>query len=257
MFIKRVNILGILTIVALVVLWEYLIRSGIMSFEYIPAPSQVVGGFIELIHSGELQRNLSHTVVAALLGWLCAGVVGILLGSLLGLSRPVWLYTMASVESLRALPIVAFVPVAVLLLGFTSRMEIVVAFYAALWPILINTYGGIRSVDRRLLEVGYVLDLRRREVMWKLRLPSATPFVMVGLRLGLSVSFILTLVAEMIGNPAGLGYALVQAGQALQPAQMFAYLVVIGLIGVVLNGVLMISARLLFRGQMEAAGDTT
>ena len=257
MFIKRVNILGILTIVALVFLWELLIRSGIISLEYLPAPSQVVGGFIELTQSGELQRNLIHTVVAALLGWVCAGIVGVLLGSLLGLVRPVWLYTMASVESLRALPIVAFVPVAVLLLGFTSTMEIVVAFYAALWPIVINTYGGIRSVDRRLLEVGYVLDLRRREVMWKLRLPSAIPFVMVGLRLGLSVSFILTLVAEMVGNPAGLGYALVQAGQALQPAQMFAYLDVIGLIGVVLNGVLVTSARLVFQGQMEAAGDTT
>ena len=155
------------------------------------------------------------------------------------------------------MPIVAFVPVAVLLLGFTTKMEIVVAFYAALWPILLNTYGGIRSVDRSLIEVGNVMGLSYLASLWKLRLPAATPYIVVGLRLGLAVSFVLTLVAEMIGNPAGLGFALVQKGEALKSAQMFAYVVVIGLVGVVLNGVLMTLARGVFRGQMVASGDTT
>lgn len=253
----RLNLSGAATIVAGLLVWEIAIRTGILSFNYLPPPSRVVVGLGELVSSGELQTNLRHTVVAALSGWILAAGVGIALGALLGLLRPLWRYSMASVEALRSLPIVAFVPVAVLLLGFTTKMEIVVAFYAALWPILLNTYGGIRSVDRSLIEVGNVMGLSYLASLWKLRLPAATPYIVVGLRLGLAVSFVLTLVAEMIGNPAGLGFALVQKGEALKSAQMFAYVVVIGLVGVVLNGVLMTLARGVFRGQMVASGDTT
>jgi ABC-type nitrate/sulfonate/bicarbonate transport system permease component len=144
----------------------------------------------------------------------------------------------------------------VLLLGFTLEMEIVVAFYAALWPVLLNTYAGMRSVERRLVEVGHVMGLSGAQILWKLRLPATTPSIMVGLRLGLGVSLVLTLVAEMVGNPAGVGFALVQKGQALQPEQMFAYVAVIGVSGIVLNTVLMTLGRSVFRGQMAAARDT-
>ncbi|MET7641469.1 ABC transporter permease [Streptomyces sp. NPDC005438] len=253
---RRLNWLGAATFVGALALWEVAIHIGLLSFEYLPPPSKVFLGLNELISSGELQENLTHTLTAAISGWLLAAVAGVALGALLALFRPMWRYSMATVEALRALPIVAFVPVAVVLFGFTQQMEIVVAFYAGLWPILLNTYAGMRSLDTRLTEVGHVLGLSAAAVFWKLRLPAATSFIMVGLRLGLAISLILTLVAEMVGNPSGLGFALIQKGQSLQPEQMFAYVVVIGLCGIVLNGVLMALARVLFRGQMAAAGDS-
>lgn len=253
---SRLNLLGAGTFVLGLLLWEVSIKTGLLSFGYLPPPSRVAVGFGELISSGELAETLTHTLTAASLGWLLAAVVGVVLGVVLGLVRPVWRYSMASIEALRALPIVAFVPVAVLLLGFTLEMEIVVAFYAALWPILLNTYAGMRNVERRLIEVGSVMGLNGAQVLWKLRLPATTPSIMVGLRLGLGVSLVLTLVAEMVGNPAGIGFALVQKGQALQSEQMFAYVAIIGTSGIVLNTLLMSLGRTIFRGQMAAARDT-
>lgn len=252
---SRINYLGGLTILVALVLWELLVRTHIISFDYIPAPSAVIESYGGLISSGEMPRNLGHSLEAAVTGWIAAVIVGVAIGALLGLVRPVWRYSMATVEALRSLPIVAFVPVAVLLLGFTTKMEFVVAFYAALWPIIINTYGGIRKVDRRLIEVGDVLGLTWLEKVWKLQLPAATPYVIVGARLGLAVSFILTLVAEMIGNPHGLGFAIIDKSAALQPAQMFAYVVLTGLVGVAMNSALMALTRLVLRGQLAAAGD--
>jgi NitT/TauT family transport system permease protein len=227
----------------------------LLDFKYLPRPSQIAVGLRDITVTGELQVNLLHTLTASLTGWALAAVAGVTAGVVLGLVRPVWQYSMASIESLRALPIVAFVPVAVLLLGFTLTMEIVVAFYAALWPILLNTQAGVRSVDRRLLEVGDIMGFGRIERLWKLLLPASTSNIVVGLRLGLSISLVLTLVAEMVGNPAGLGYALIQKGQTLNPDQMFAYVIVIGVCGIILNAILLLLARFTFRGQMLAAGD--
>jgi NitT/TauT family transport system permease protein len=227
----------------------------VLDYEYLPRPTQIASGLREIYTTGELSENLQHTLTASLTGWALASVAGVLVGVVLGLLRPVWQYSMASIEALRALPIVAFVPVAVLLFGFTLKMEIVVAFYAALWPIMLNTQAGVRSVDQRLLEVGDVMGFGRLQRLWKLLLPASTPYIVVGLRLGLSISLVLTLVAEMVGNPAGLGYALIQKGQTLNPDQMFAYVIVIGLCGIVLNAALMILARVALRGQMLAAGD--
>jgi len=252
---RRVNLLGAATFVGFLLLWELVIRVGLVSFDYLPMPSEVVQGGWEIVRNGELWINLQHTLTAAIAGWLIAAGVGLVLGLLIGLFRSVWAYSMASIDALRALPIVAFVPVAVLLLGFTQDMEILVAFYAALWPITLNTIAGVQSLDLRKREVGKVLRLGGWGTLWKLRLPAATPFIVVGLRLGLSISLVLTLVAEMVGNPAGLGFALIRAGQAPQPEQMFAYIVAIGLSGIVLNSVLQVGARVLFRGQMAAAGE--
>lgn len=252
---RYVNWLGLLTLALGVLLWQGLIDLGVLDFAYLPPPSEIASAVKEIWVAGELGPNLRHTLEAALLGWVLGAVAGIVLGLLLGLFRTLWSYSMASFEALRALPVVAFVPVAVVIFGFSMKTEIVVSFYACLWPVMLNTYAGLRSLDARLLEVGRVLGLRRSEVIWKVQLPATTANVVVGLRLGLAVSFVLTLVAEMVGNPAGLGFALVQKGAALQPAQAFAYVVVIGVVGVVLNALLVGSARLVLRNQLAAAGD--
>jgi NitT/TauT family transport system permease protein len=252
---RRINVLGLLTLVGLFALWELVVRTGVLQFEYIPPPSAMVTAAQDLIGRGELQENLGHTLSATVVGWLLASVVGITLGTVLGLWRPAWVYSMASIDALRSLPIVAFVPVAVLLLGFTMEMEVVVAFYAAVWPVLLNTLAGMRAVHPRLIEVGKVLRVTGFRQIWKLRFPAATPFIVTGMRLGLAVSLVLTLVAEMVGNPSGVGFALVSASQSLQPAVMFAYIVTVSLSGIALNAVFVGLVSVVFRAQMAAAGE--
>lgn len=255
--VRRVNALGLLTFVGAFVLWEVVVRTRIIDFDYVPPPSAVASSGLSLLRTGELQENLVHTLTATLVGWVLACLVGVVIGTLLGVLRPVWTYSMASFDALRSLPIVAFVPVAVLLFGFTLKMEIVVAFYAALWPVLLNTLGGMRAVKPRLLEVARVMGMSRTRELWSVRLPVATPFIVTGMRLGLAISLVLTLVAEMVGNPAGLGFALIQKAQVLQPEAMFAYIVAVGFAGIVLNAMLVLLVTMLFRGQMAAAGDAT
>lgn len=251
----RVNVLGLLTLVVIVLVWQLLHAAGLITFDYVPAPTEVAVAGREVLANGELQQNLVHTLTASLAGWTLALAIAIPAGLVIGLSRWVWTFTMASLDALRALPIVGFVPVAVLLYGFTMQMEIYVAAYAAVWPILINTVAGMRAVQPRSLEVARMMQFGRLRTLWCIRLPVATPFIVVGLRLGLSLSLVLTLVAEIVGNPAGLGHALVEAGQSLRPATMFAYIIAIGVAGIVLNALLMTAAKVGLRGQLTSAGE--
>ena len=241
---KRINVLGLATMAALVGLWELLVRSGTVDFEFLPAPWGIAEALGSLISSGDLFAPLVHTLRSALVGWAIAALVGIALGVWLGLSGTAWRYSMASVEIIRAIPPISLVPVSLLVFGFSLRMELVVIVYAGAWTVLVNTIDGVRNLRAELLDVGRMLRMSKLSAIRKLILPSAMPSIIVGLRLAMSLSLVLAVVAEMIGNPSGLGNALVRAQQALQPEQMFAYVVTIGVLGVVLNtGLRYVSAR--------------
>ena len=235
---KRVNVLGLLTMAVLVGAWELLVRSGVVEFEFLPAPSGVGEAFGTLLSSGELVESVVHTLRSTIIGWVIASLLGIALGVWLGLSDTAWRYSMASIEVMRAIPPISLVPVALLVFGFSLRMELTLIVYVGAWTVLVNTIDGVRSVRPELLDVGRILRMSKLTTIRKLILPAATSSIVVGLRLALSLALVLAVVAEMIGNPAGLGNALVSAQQALQPEQMFAYVVTIGVLGVALNAVL-------------------
>ena len=242
---RRANLLGFLTMGVLVGLWELLVRSGAVDFQFLPAPSAIAGGAQDLLSSGDLAGNVAHTVRVTLTGWLLASALGIGLGLLLGLSERAWRWSMASIEVMRAIPPVSLVPVALLVFGFSIRMELMIILFVSAWPVLVNTIDGVRGVRAELLDVARMLRMSRVRSITKMVLPAAMPSIVVGLRLALSLSLVLAVVAEMIGNPQGLGNALVSAQQALQPEEMFAYVFAIGLLGVSLNAALgYLSARL-------------
>jgi ABC-type nitrate/sulfonate/bicarbonate transport system permease component len=242
---RRVNWSGLATLAALAGAWEALVRSGALVYQYLPAPSAVAGSIGSLVSSGQLATATLHTLRVTLLGWLLASVLGIGLGVLLGLSQTAWRWSMASIEVLRAIPPVTLVPVALLVFGFSVRMEVSIILFVSAWPVMVNTIDGVRGVRPELVDVGRMLRVSTPARITKVTLPAALPSIVVGLRLALSLSLVLAVVAEMIGNPSGLGNALVRASQALQPEQMFAYVLVIGLLGVGLNaGFQHVAARL-------------
>lgn len=242
---SRLNPLGILVLIALAGVWELLVRSGVGDLQFLPAPTEIAAAAWEVILDGELVSRAAHTVGVSLLGWGVASVVGLALGVALGLSSTAYRFSMTSFEVTRAIPPITLVPAALLIFGFSLRMELVLVIYGGIWPVLINTIGGIRSISPELRDVGTMLRLSRRETVQKIVLPAALPSVMVGLRLALSLCLVLAIVAEMVGNPAGLGNGLIGARQALQPALMFVYVATAGVLGVVLNAVLRVGARLL------------
>lgn len=234
----RVNYLGLVAIGLLLGLWESLVRSGLLDYQYLPAPAAVARAAGGLLSSGALSGKVIHTLAATLVGWLTASGIGTILGLLLGLSDTASRYSMASIEVMRAIPPVSLVPVALLIFGFSLRMELAIIVFVSTWPVMINALDGVRNVSAELLDVGRMLRLSRSATIWRIVLPAAMPSVAVGMSLALSLSLVLAVVAEMIGNPSGLGNALVSAQQALQPDQMFAYVLTIGLLGVSLNAAL-------------------
>ena len=242
---RRPNWLGLATMMALAGLWELLVRSGTLDYQFLPAPSAIAGSAGDLVTSGDLAGNVLHTLKVTLLGWLLAGSVGIGLGLLLGLSETAWRYSMASIEVIRAVPPVSLVPLALLVFGFSIRMELTIIFFVSAWPVLVNAIDGVRGVRGELLDVARMLRMSRFTRIRKVVLPAAMPSIIVGLRLALSLSLVLAVIAEMLGNPNGLGNALTSAQQALQPEEMFAYVLAIGLLGIGLNAAFGLSTRLM------------
>ena len=234
----RINWPGLATIALAFLLWEMLLRAGFAQYQNLPAPSAIADGLVEIAASGQLLADTLHTLRSVLVGWGAALLVGIVLGLLLGVSRTLRRYCLASIEVLRPMPGIAFAPVALLLFGFSLQMELMVIILPALWPVLINTMGAVMGVHTRLFEVGRTFRLSRGEILRKIMLPAALPGVLVGARLSMTLALVLAIVAEMVGNPAGLGYAVVREQQAMRPELVFAYVVAIGALGVMLNAVL-------------------
>lgn len=240
---RRVNVPGLLTMLALVGGWEVLAVTGFLDFTTLPAPSAVAARAGDLVLGGDLVADLLHTVQVTLLGWLLACTLGVALGLVLGSWRQAWRWSMASLEMLRAVPPITLVPMALLAFGFSVRTELTLVVYASAWPVLVSTLEGVRGVRPELRDVARTLRLSRWTTLWKVVLPAAVPSIFVGLQLGLSLALVLAVVAELVGNPAGLGNGLVLAQLALRPEEMFVYFLTIGLLGIGLNAGLRLVAR--------------
>jgi ABC-type nitrate/sulfonate/bicarbonate transport system permease component len=231
--------LGILVLAA----WEGLASIGLLKFEFFPPPSAILRGLVTVLASGELATQTAYTLRSVLAGWAIAMAIGVTFGLLLGASPLLRSYSMASVEILRPIPGIAFLPVALLLFGFSTSMELFVIILPVLWPILIGTMSGVMAVSARLQDVGQTLRLTRLEVVRKILLPAAAPIIFVSARISLTLALVLAIIAEMVANPQGLGYAIVSAQQALRPDEMFAYILIVGIIGVVINKVATLASR--------------
>ncbi len=251
---RRVNAPGLLTMAVLVGLWEALVRSGLLEYDYLPAPSAVAQAAGALLVAGGLVRNVVHTLTVALVGWVASAVIGIGLGILLGISRTAWRYSITTFEALKPIPPITLVPAALLVFGFSLEMELVIVIYVGVWPVLINTIGGVRGVSPELRDTARMLRFRPFAAVAKVILPAAMPVIAVGLRLALSLCLVLAVVAEMVGNPAGLGHALVRAQHALQPERMFVYVVATGVLGITINAAFDAAARKVFPSLDAARG---
>lgn len=249
----KVNWTGAAALVALLLMWQLLDQLGVIAYDFIPAPYEILGGVGELLSEGSLQKALMHTASVALLGWAIACILGLVIGVTLGLSQTLWRWTAASIEVLRSFPSITFVPLAVLLFGFSSTMELVVVVYAATWQVLINTLEGVRTVGPGLREVAHTFQLGKLRMISTIILPAAASKIIVGLRLGLNLALILAVAAEVVGNPEGLGYGLIVEQNALQPARMFVYFISVGLLGILLNTILQLIIKLALPGITAAA----
>lgn len=221
--------------IALVLVWQFgAMILGVHS-DTLSAPSDILVAFFSGLADGSMLEATVRTLGAAGGGLMIGVVLGAVCGLLFGLLPPLSRLMNVTIEILRPIPAVAIVPIALLVFGFGYKMEIAIVAFACIFPILILTENAIRQIAPRLLDVARVLRLSTSQRVTKVVIPAVLPRIFVALRLGAGIALIVAVTVEIVANPMGLGYRLMLAGQSLRPADMFATLLWIGLIGWALN----------------------
>lgn len=236
-------LLGFALPVVLISIWQLLKSVGALPYSNVPSPIDIVTHTGALVSSGQLPLNVGHTLIAWLGGWAIGSAIGLIIGLVLGMSLPTWTYSMASVDVLRAIPAIAFVPITVIIFAQSLQMEIVITAWVSIWPVAVSTINGASSMTEMHHELARSLHLSTQDRIIKFAIPSAMPKILVGLRLSLSGALALAIVAEIVGDPAGIGYALVKEQLSLQPAAMFSYIGITGVLGLSFNALLSLVFR--------------
>jgi ABC-type nitrate/sulfonate/bicarbonate transport system permease component len=229
-----------------ILLWHAVAQARLVSPVFLPGPDRAWDALIYGLTEGDLLAKTIRTVERMVYGWLLASLVGIVIGAMIGVSQTARAYVEPTLDFLRPLPASAMMPVAIAILGLTDAMVLAVIAFGALWPMLLATVHGFAAVEPRLYQVSRALGLPRRDVIWKIALPSAMPDILAGMRVGLTIALILAVVGEMLASRPGLGQAILLAARAFQSADLFAGVILLGLVGYVSGTLLsLIEARLL------------
>ena len=245
---------GLVVPAAAIVCWQVLKAAGLLDYEYLPSPRDVLAALGELARSGELARDVAHTLGVAAFSAGMAMILGAALGFAIGFIPMVRRYAMASVDFLRTIPAVALVPVAVLTFGPIPSTEVVLATYAALWPIVLHTAAGVAAVHPRQYDVARMLHFGPLTTLRKIVIPAVVPAWLVGARMAAIIAVLVAVVVEMIMYPRGLGGGLIESLHALAPARMWAYALVCGIVGALLNAGLRQGVRLALPGNPVHGG---
>ncbi|QUS38579.1 ABC transporter permease subunit [Tardiphaga alba] len=249
---KRLKAL-ILPGVLLIVL-EVWAQSVQIHSDALAAPSAIVIALFGAFADGSILTATRDTLVSAFAGLALGGALGLAFGIALGLIKQLDRLMEVTIESLRPIPSIALLPIALIALGFGYRMEIVIVAFACLWPILILSRAAVRSIEPRLIEVSRALRLSPRDRVRKIVIPAALPRIFLAFRLAAGIALIVAVTVEIAINPLGLGAGIMIAQQALRPDLMLAYLLWIGIIGYALNIGLLAAQRHLF-GPAAMVGD--
>ena len=229
---------GIAFPVFVALLWELTSRTGVLKFEFLSRPLDILLAGWGGLRDGSILLATWQTFEAALLGLALAIVAGVLVGSILGLSSTTERVVGPTLEALRPIPAVAFIPLSLLLFGFGLPMEGMIVTYACVFPILIATVHAVRGIEPRLHEVARVLELSFVARMWKIILPAALARINVGIRVAVGFALVVAVTVEIIVNPRGLGYSLILAQQSLRVDLMYAQLLWLSVIGYTINAAL-------------------
>lgn len=212
-------------------LWQLIANLRLVSPVFLPGPDRAWASLMRGFTSGDLASKVLGTLEHMTYGWFLASVAGIALGALIGSSRAARCYIAPSLEFLRPLPVSAIIPVAIAMFGLTQGMALFVIAFGAIWPMLLATIHGFAAVEPRLYEVSRSLQMSRLAVILKIALPSAAPDILAGMRLSLTVALILSVVCEILAGLDGLGHSVLLSARAFRSADLFAGVILLGLIG--------------------------
>lgn len=247
------RISGVALIAALLLLWQFSAVYVVETPTW-PPVTQILEAWYENLVDGTLLRHLLATLWRQMLGYGIAVVLGVGVGLAMGYFRPLYNLFEPLVEVLRPIPGPAYLPVLVLFVGIGHEMKVVLILLAAFFPIVLNTYSGVRAIDRVQFDTARTLGLTTLQTFRELVLPAASPQILTGMRISLAISLILAILGEMIVSNDGLGYFTLLAQRTFKIPDMYAGIFTLAVFGYVLNRLFLLGEARLLRWHIESSG---
>jgi ABC-type nitrate/sulfonate/bicarbonate transport system permease component len=230
---------------AALVLWAVL--SANSDTYYFPPLTDILETFADTWLFERVGSDVVPSLARMGAGYAIAVVVAIGAGLLLGLSRRARIATGPIVEFLRAIPPPALLPFAILVIGVGNSMKVFIIAFVCIWPVLLNTIDGVRGIDPTLEDTTRVYGISRRDRVWRVMLPAASPQIFAGMRTSLSLALILMVISEMVASTNGIGYFVLQSQRTFAIPEMWSGILLLGILGYVLNGGFMLIERRVLR----------
>ncbi len=232
--------------VTICALWQISTTHGWIKTSILPSPRFVLDSAISLQKKGLLWMDISASLTRIAKGFLLGAVIGIIVGSLIGIFPMFDRFTKIFVAVFRPIPIIALIPFFILWLGIGEESKIAVIVIGTFWATLINTMDGIKGVDRKLIEMAEIFGKSKWEIIRYIIFPYAFPAIFTGIRIAITASIGYVITAEMIAASVGVGYRIMYARNMAQPGIMFVGVIEIGLFGLVIDLIILKLQKKLF-----------
>jgi NitT/TauT family transport system permease protein len=222
-------------ILAILAIWEMVCRMGVVSPLFLPSPSRILISGWEMLAGGELIQNTGASLYRIVLGYLLGSFVGIAVGLMLGFFRLAEAVGAPIVYSIYPIPKIALLPLIILWLGIGELPKVLIIALGVFFPVVINTFSGVKNVDPILIKAAVTFGSNRLNVIRKVILPGALPVIFAGLKLAAGTSLLLLVSAEMIAAKQGLGSMITHYGNLMITDKLMVGVVVLSLLGLLFN----------------------
>lgn len=234
----RKTILALILPALVVFAWWYATTYGSVPVGILPDIPRVGNTIVSMIQTGQLQEDLLISIGRVIKGYFVSAVLGIVLGSLIGMFRTVREMLLPVITVIRQIPMIAWIPLIILWAGIGEASKVIIIVVAAFFPILVNTESGISSTPFGYIEVAKLYKLSPWKTFARVYLPHALPQMLVGLKLGLGVSWMAVVASELIAATSGVGYRMSNARSMMRSDIVIVCMVVIGLVGVIMDKII-------------------
>jgi sulfonate transport system permease protein len=241
--------LGLLLPFGLALMWELVVWFGWSNGRLVPPPTKIFATIMDLAKSGELSHHILATLSRVAAGFGLGVIAGTLMGAISGYWGLARRLLDPTVQALRAIPSIAWVPLFILWLGIFETSKIALIAVGVFFPVYLGVMGAILSVDRMIVEVGRTFRLTGPAMIRRILLPAVLPAYVVALRVGLGLGWMFVVAAEFMGASEGLGYLLIDGQQLGKPAQILAAIVIFAVLGKATDWLIEISTAPLLRWQ--------
>ena len=228
---RRGALLGLALPILLLAAWWFATTYGGVKIYQLASPAQVLGELLALAKAGELWKNLGASIERVAIGFTVAFALAVFAGSAVGLSSRIERIVDPTLQALRAIPSLAWVPLLLLWLGIGESAKIVLIAIGAFFPIYVNLVAGIRGVDRKIVEVAEIFGIRGFALARRVVLPAASPSLLVGARIGLTQAWLFLVAAELLGATRGLGFLLTEGQQISRTDEVLTAILLLAICG--------------------------